>query len=194
MVHWSIFPTAAILVVVTMIFSSPTVSSEATETRMIFDFRKTPERGKWIAVNDGVMGGRSQGDLKIADGVLKFAGNLSLENNGGFSSIRHRSSHNLAANTGVRLRVNGDGRTYKLRFETDARYRNWAVSYSGKFKTKKDEWTEVDVPFTALSQSFRGLNLSDYPFDPAKVTLVGVTLADKKPGPFALDVEWMQGY
>lgn len=160
----------------------------------MFDFRKTTERGKWTPVNDGVMGGKSQGDLAMTGGVLKFAGNLSLENNGGFSSIRHRSSYDLSAFTGVQLRVKGDGRTYKLRFETNARYRLWAVSYSGEFKTKKGQWTEVKVPFTALTQSFRGRSLSKYPFNPAKVKLVGITLADKISGPFALDVEWIQAY
>jgi monofunctional biosynthetic peptidoglycan transglycosylase len=194
MPHWSIFPATALLVITTIVFSSPTVSSQNADSKMIFDFRKSDERGKWVAVNDGVMGGRSQGDLKITGGKLRFSGNLSLENNGGFSSIRHRESHDLSAFKGIRLRVKGDGRTYKIRLETDARYRSWAVSYSGEFKTAAGEWTEVEVPFSSLTQSFRGLNLSNYPFNPATVKLIGVVLADKKPGPFTLDVEWMQAY
>lgn len=46
---------------------------------------------QWQAVNDGVMGGVSDGRFKItADGTLEFFGTLSLENNGGFASVRTR--------------------------------------------------------------------------------------------------------
>ena len=48
------------------------------------DMRADP----WRSVNDGVMGGRSSGGMVQAEDALKFTGELSLENNGGFSSVR----------------------------------------------------------------------------------------------------------
>ena len=44
---------------------------------------------KWGIVNDGVMGGISQSNIYLneANNII-FAGNVSLENNGGFASIR----------------------------------------------------------------------------------------------------------
>lgn len=168
--------------------------AETDGARVLFDFRKAGAGNGWNAVNDGVMGGLSRGGPDFSRGLMRFSGNLSLEYNGGFSSIRKRVNLDLSEFTGIRLRVKGDGRTYQARMETDARFGNWAVSYSGDFATRKGEWMEVDVPFTSLSQSFRGRNLTAYPFDPAKIKLVGLILADKNPGPFAIDVEWIQAY
>ena len=49
----------------------------------------TSESGLWRSVNDGVMGGLSRGSLRIvAAGVGIFEGEVSLENNGGFASVR----------------------------------------------------------------------------------------------------------
>ena len=43
----------------------------------------------WNIVNDSVMGGRSQATLKLINNTYaNFKGYLSLQNNGGFSSIR----------------------------------------------------------------------------------------------------------
>ena len=54
------------------------------------------ENLNWQVVNDGVMGGRSYGNLtRSGDSEALFSGNLSLENNGGFSSIRAYYPPNL---------------------------------------------------------------------------------------------------
>lgn len=158
----------------------------------IDDFRGAREDIGWQAVNDGVMGGLSEGGPIKHDDFLRFSGNLSLENNGGFSSIRRSVALDLSQASGVRLLVRGDGRTYQFRFQTDARLQNrWAVAFSGAFETKKDEWVEVVVPFSELSQSFRGYQFDNYTFDPTKIERLGIILADKKPGPFQLDIAWI---
>ena len=78
----------------------------------------------WVAVNDAVMGGLSQGGATISDGLLQFSGTVSLANNGGFSSVRAAGRrYDLAGATGLVLRLKGDGRSYQLRLATDARFR-----------------------------------------------------------------------
>jgi len=148
----------------------------------------------WRAVNDGVMGGRSSGGPAYSANGLRFSGILSLENNGGFSSIRKSERLDLSNYDGVRLKVRGDGRTYQVRFNTDSRFRGWPVSYSGSFETQAGQWIVVDVPFAKLKQSFRGYNLSQYPFEPSKIRLLGMILADKQPGPFSLELKWIKAY
>ena len=69
----------------------------------------------WRTVNDGVMGGVSQGQMVAIDSGLRFQGRLSLENNGGFASTRRLFGGDLAGAGGVRLRVKGDGRRYQFR-------------------------------------------------------------------------------
>ena len=62
---------------------------------VLFDFAGADAAKDWQTVNDGVMGGVSEGKFKITDAkTLEFFGNLSLENNGGFASVvpRRRSS------------------------------------------------------------------------------------------------------
>ncbi len=68
----------------------------------------------WQIVDDGVMGGLSKGKFDISGKqTLKFSGNLSLKNNGGFSSIRSkRTTMDLSEFKGIKMRVKGDGRTW----------------------------------------------------------------------------------
>ena len=138
--------------------------------------------------NDGVMGGLSKGKVTKTDqGTFLFSGDLSLENNGGFSSVRMSGGDwNLDGWQGIEIEVKGDGRTYDLRLTTDEKFRGSSVSFSGKFETKKGEWTKVRVPFSALKASWRGMKL-DRPFNPAKINGLGITIADKVQGPFKVE-------
>jgi len=159
----------------------------------------TPEESAkldWRVVDDGVMGGLSQGKREISeDGILRFFGTLSLENNGGFSSLRSGDVHmDLSGADGIVLRVKGDGRTYQLRFSTDAEYRGREMSFQAGFATTKDEWTEVKVPFASFLGTWRGRELPDKVFDPAKIRRIGLQLADKEAGPFELRVDWIRTY
>lgn len=150
---------------------------------------------EWRVVNDGVMGGLSKGKIEVDDGVMTFSGTLSLENNGGFSSIRTGSvTLDLSGAEGLVARVRGDGRTYQMRIGTDARYRGMEVSFMAEFDTRKGEWTEVTVPFGDFKGSFRGTKLKNAKFDPAKVSRLGLLLGDKKAGPFKLEVDWIKTY
>lgn len=159
----------------------------------------TPEESEklgWRIVNDGVMGGLSQGKREISDdGVLRFWGDLSLKNNGGFSSLRTETvERDLSGAEGVRLRVRGDGRSYQVRLTTDAEFRGREMSFMAEFPTEKGKWTEVDVPFDRFIGTWRGMTLRDKKFDPAKVRRLGLLLADKKEGPFELRVDWIRTY
>ena len=151
---------------------------------------------EWRVVDDGVMGGRSKGQVKVSDdGVLTFQGKLSLENNGGFSSIRTgKIKKDLSPFDGLVTRVKGDGRTYQIRLTTDARFRGMEISFKADFETKKGEWIEVKIPFSEFSGSFRGMSLKNERFNPSKIQRLGMLLADKKPGDFKLQVDWVRAY
>lgn len=152
------------------------------------------EDNGWTVVNDGVMGGLSKGKIETSDdGILTFKGNLSLENNGGFSSIRsNRMEMDLSGAKGVKLRVLGDGRTYQMRFNTDAKFRGREISFKADFPTQKDEWSEVFIPFSEFTGSFRGMDIPKAKFDPSKIQRLGLLLADKKAGGFELQIDWIR--
>ena len=149
---------------------------------------------QWQIVDDGVMGGLSKGKFKISDSEsLIFKGNLSLKNNGGFSSIRSkRTSLDLSNYKGIKIRTRGDGRNYKIRLESDSKYRRMAVSFQYEFTTVKGEWSEVFIPFEKLKASFRGWNLPNMQFNSKTIKRVGIIIADKKEGPFELEVDWIK--
>jgi monofunctional biosynthetic peptidoglycan transglycosylase len=169
----------------------------AGEPQSVAEF--APEESQqldWRIVDDGVMGGLSQGKREISkDGVLRFFGTLSLENNGGFSSLRTGAVKlDLSGAEGIIMRVKGDGRSYQLRLGTDAEYRGREMSFQAGFATTKDEWTEVKMPYGSFVGTWRGTELPDTTFDPAKVRRLGLQLADKKAGPFELQVDWIRCY
>lgn len=151
---------------------------------------------QWQVVNDGVMGGLSKGNLSPTDsGTMRFDGTLSLDNNGGFSTFRSDEVDlNLSNDLGLLLLVKGDGRTYQARLATDARHRGMEVSFSADFETKAGEWQQVKVPFADFKASFRGTDLPQHTLDPSMIQRVGILLADKKPGPFSIEIDWIRTY
>jgi len=157
----------------------------------LLDFKNAEAGSKWFSVNDGVMGGLSKGLANIEHGSLHFRGDLSLENNGGFSSIRTAGEYDFSGKTMLVMRVKGDGRAYQLRLATDARYRRSAISYGADFATEKGKWIEVKIPFEELSPGWRGRELDGPAIALSKVEEIGILIGDKKPGAFSLEIDWI---
>jgi NADH dehydrogenase [ubiquinone] 1 alpha subcomplex assembly factor 1 len=160
---------------------------------MLFDFSKPDAAKAWQTVNDGVMGGVSDGKVRITEKNLEFYGRLSLENNGGFASVRSKAAKmDLAKYDGLVLKVRGDGREYYLNVHVPTF--QIAFSYRASFTTEKDKWTEVTIPFKDLkATAFGRVVKKGKPLNPSNVEAVGFLLADKKAGPFKLDVAWIKG-
>ncbi len=166
-----------------------------SEKDIILYGANNPQITAWQIVDDGVMGGLSKGNFKSdkKNGSLIFAGNLSLENNGGFSSIRSNSLLiDLSDFKGIRIKTRGDGRKYKIRLESDARYRLRTVSFQHEFTATKGEWSQVFIPFDKLKASWRGLQLPKKKFNPKKIQKIGIIIADKKEGPFRMELDWIK--
>ncbi len=160
--------------------------------RHLFSFDNSLLEARWVALNDDVMGGRSSGGALVAGGTLQFRGELSLENNGGFASVRSvGQDFDLSDATAVLLRVRGDGRRYQLRLATDACRRGIAVSFGAAFDTRAGEWDEVRVPFHSLLATVRGSPVQGASMDPSRVSEIGLLIADKREGTFALSVDWI---
>ena len=167
----------------------PPQSKEKT-TNMLIDFTDKKAGHQMNVVNDGVMGGLSQGIIEMTQNdSLLFRGNISLQNNGGFSSFRIAGKlWDLSAWKGVEILVKGDGRTYGLRATTDETFLRSSVSFTADFKTVKDEWVKLQIPFSKMKASWRGRKL-DRNFDPAQIKGLGIILADKQAGKFALEIK-----
>ena len=67
----------------------------------------------WSIVNDRVMGGVSSSRVRADEGGLRFEGEVRLEHDGGFASMR-RATQWPADSAGVRVTARGDGNGYRL--------------------------------------------------------------------------------
>ncbi len=142
--------------------------------------------GPWQAINDGVMGGVSSGRMVQSEEGLRFEGHLSLENNGGFASVRRRIDDDVSNAGGVRLEVRGDGRTYQFRLRQDEGFDG--VAWRAEFATT-GEWQTVNLPFNAFEPVFRGRRVpAAGPLEPPAIRQLGFMLADKNPGSFVLEI------
>jgi len=159
----------------------------------MFDFAAADAVKDWQNVNDGVMGGVSEGKFKITDTkTLEFSGTLSLENNGGFASVRTKAKKlDLKKGDTVVARIRGDGREYSMNL-----YLNKpliAFSYRAVVQTKKDEWIEIKLPLEKFEATSFGRMVKDAgAVKPEEVNALGFMLADKKAGAFKMEIEWIR--
>jgi monofunctional biosynthetic peptidoglycan transglycosylase len=178
----------SIALLASCLFVAPLLAED--EGRVLFSFDEENASGAWQPVNDGVMGGLSDGRFRITDeGWMEFYGTLSLENNGGFASVRsRRSTLGLKNGDTIVVRVRGDGRKYNINlYSSGPRY-----SYRQSFQTKKDEWIEVKFPVDKFVATWRGRVFRNEKFDPARANGIGFLLGDKKAGPFKLEIDWIK--
>jgi uncharacterized surface protein with fasciclin (FAS1) repeats len=160
--------------------------------KTIASFASEDSLESWISVNDGVMGGVSKGGFKhTGQGTLLFTGDLSLANNGGFASIRMKPGDlGLAGTSGIAVKARGDGRTYWV----DLRVSNQmsASSYRAFLPTSAGKWKETLIPFKDFKLQSFGRELPSKAINPAAISSAGFTLADKKEGPFSLEIEYVK--
>ena len=112
---------------------------------------------RWCFVTDKVMGGVSEGSLKIKfeDNVSYYnmQGNVSTENNGGFiqfrTQIKEHPKNKLFK--GIRIKVRGNGEKYAIHVRTKYLFFPW--QYYESIFTAKNEWKIIDVPFSSFKKS-----------------------------------------
>ncbi len=164
-------------------------SSSAVVRTVLFDYDE--DEPAWYTVNDDVMGGVSTSmvttDAKTQR--LVFSGNLSLENNGGFASIRSQwSDYDLTGYDGIFLRVRGDGRTYQFRIRTEET--GSEIAYATLIETEVGIWKDIYVSLEEMIPVYRGVIVRRAPaLNPGSIRSFGFMLADKQEGEFFLEVE-----
>jgi hypothetical protein len=160
--------------------------------KTLFDFGTATNVAAWQIVNDDLMGGISQSSFHLANRVAVFHGQVSLENNGGFASVRSLPAHHdLGGCDAFAIRVRGDGRSYKFTARTTRNFES--PIYQAAFKTRKGEWEEHRLPLKEFVPAFRGRELpGEPPLDLAKLTSVGFLISNKQAGAFCLEIEWIK--
>ena len=153
------------------------------------DFSSAEERNYWYRVDDSVMGGVSQSNLRVVDKIAYFEGELSLKNNGGFASVRRVGPVTLKSDTSpIFIEINGDGRPYQLRLRTNKGLDG--VAYVATFSSRSDSWQTLTFNEEDFVAQFRGRIVSRAPvLSFSDVRQIGFMLADKQAGSFQLAIK-----
>nr|WP_299341352.1 CIA30 family protein [Allomuricauda sp.] len=155
--------------------------------QVIFDFNSTSKLKDWVIINDGVMGGRSLGSFSLsAEGHGLFEGAISLENNGGFSSVRYKMKPlQTRPQSKIKIRLKGDGINYQFRVKNN---RQNQYSYIIPFQTT-GEWEEIEIALSDMYPSFRGRRLDRPNFSHQTIEEITFLIGNKIPQHFKLLID-----
>jgi NADH dehydrogenase [ubiquinone] 1 alpha subcomplex assembly factor 1 len=178
--------------VVAILAMTSAASQSLDANRTIASFENPTTLNDWGVVNDSVMGGVStSGFRQTENGTLLFQGRLSLENNGGFVSLRNRPQNlGLDDVAGFVVRARGDGRSYYLDLRESRQMT--AGSFRARFATTEGEWTETYIPASEFVRQSFGRPYPNTPLRPQNISSIGFTLSDKNPGPFHLEIDYVK--
>jgi NADH dehydrogenase [ubiquinone] 1 alpha subcomplex assembly factor 1 len=161
-------------------------------TTVLIDFSDPGSVALWNPINDGVMGGASLSQLRHDPaGHAVFAGRVSFDNNGGFASVRCQpGDYGREAVLAYLLDVRGDGKRYKLNLRTDNSFDG--VNYQARFDPPAGVWTICRLASADFLPTWRGQPVPDAPpLDTARVRQIGLMIADRQEGAFALAIARM---
>ena len=154
---------------------------------ILYNFEEKTSTKDWQIINDGVMGGLSKGSLTISpEGHGIFSGQVSLENYGGFTSMRYRFNQLKTINySKFILRIKGDGKRYQLRVKNTDRQAHSYIQYF----TTNGEWQTIEIPFNTMYASFRGRKL-DYPnYNGSEMEEISILIGNKKAESFKITID-----
>jgi hypothetical protein len=159
---------------------------------IIFDFSSESNIDDWYVVDDGVMGGRSKGNFFISsEGHAVFEGTVSLENNGGFSSLRYNMKQtNIAEFNSLKLKVKGDGKKYQVRTKTN---RGDYQSYITITETS-GQWEVIEIKMSDMYPGFRGQKLRMPNYPGKMMSEFAILIGNKKAETFRLEIDkiWLE--
>jgi NADH dehydrogenase [ubiquinone] 1 alpha subcomplex assembly factor 1 len=156
---------------------------------LLFDFTGPSAANAWRAIDDRVMGGVSRSTLRHDPaGHAVFEGTVSLERNGGFASVRSSpGERGQIGATACLIELRGDNKQFKLSLLTDDGFDS--LNYQASFAPKGTDWQTLHLPLADFRASFRGREVTGaQPLDPARIRQVGLMIAARQAGAFALDI------
>ena len=183
------------LLIVFLFFASPIEILSEDQIKLLLNFENTEKSGRWMVVNDDVMGGVSKSKIYLhSEGYLLFAGEVSTNYGGGFASVRtDYKNWDIGHYAGFILRVKGDGKNYQFRCRLGNNINQ--IAYRHYFQANNEDWQEILLPFKEFVPTFRGRVLTNFPqLDPKKIKQLGFMISDKQVGYFKLEIDWVGVY
>jgi len=164
-----------------------------TQDTLKIDFGKEKEGKYWRVVNDGVMGGLSKGTKKLMTNSMLFKGIVSLENNGGFSSLRYPfSDKDISLCNEVEIRYKSAG--ISLAF-TIAVSRRWYVpNYKIRLDDTSSEWITKTIRLKDLRKYYIGKPINETLKKETlkEIVSIGFITDEKKYGDFEFEIDYIK--
>ena len=158
-----------------------------TNSLLLFDFSSSSDWSGWEIQNDVVMGGKSSSDLsRSKEGNAVFTGDISLRNNGGFSSLQyHFTPKDIRGYERAVIRLKGDGKEYQFRIKASL---NERASYIYTFNTSGG-WQTIEIPLNKMEPSYRGNKLDQPNFNANQMQEVRFLIGNGKAENFRLEID-----
>ena len=157
--------------------------------KVLFEFSDPHAAKAWHAIDERVMGGVSSSTLRSdPGGQAVFEGEGSLERNGGFASVRSSpGDRGLPGAETCLIELRGDPKQFKLSLLTDDGFDS--VNFQASFNPAAGTWHTLRLPLAGFRATFRGRKVLDVlPLDPARIRQIGLMIAARQAGRFALDI------
>jgi NADH dehydrogenase [ubiquinone] 1 alpha subcomplex assembly factor 1 len=181
-----------ILFLISVILFKPVTMQNDDNFLLNSSLMKTEKQ--WRIVNDGVMGGLSSSKVIVKDDKIIFRGNVSLENNGGFASLRSQiKDYNFENYSGIEIKLKGDGKLYSISMKETTYFNGYF--YTNSFETKKDEWIVAQIPFNQFKLYYFGKDTNSskkIPLDNIKE--ISLLIGDKQKGEFKAEIDYIMLY
>jgi NADH dehydrogenase [ubiquinone] 1 alpha subcomplex assembly factor 1 len=161
----------------------------------IIDFGNSAEKNQeWVLLSDNIMGGITKSKIEYTDNSVLLSGNISLDNYGGFSSIKTQyKSFDLSQFNAIKIKFKSTNQKFVFTLEDD---QDWTQpNYINEFSSKKDEtWEEATIYFKDFKEIIIGQPTGNImKFRSLKnIVRLGIMTKEKKEGPFSLEVDYIE--
>ena len=162
------------------------LSMENLHSQNIIEFNSIKDIQNWSIVNDNVMGGLSKSTFYYLDDHAIFEGEISLENNGGFASVRGNIDEiTLSSKRKINLIIEGDKKVYQLRIKKN---KEDYYSYVYNFKTNGENEI-ISIELSNFKPFFRGTKINKENFNHNKIEQISFLIGNKVEENFKLKIK-----
>ena len=161
----------------------------------LIDFGNLSEKNQeWVLLSDNIMGGVTKSKIEYTNNSVLLSGNISLDNYGGFSSIKTKyKSFDLSKYMGIKIKFKSTNQKFGFTLEDN---QNWTQpNYKYEFSAKKDDtWEEVTIYFKDFKEIIIGEPTGNLMKSKSLKNIVrmGIMTSEKKEGSFTIEVDYIE--
>lgn len=145
----------------------------------------------WTILSDNVMGGMSDAIIEYGNTSLLLKGNVSLENRGGFVSVKSGwDKRDLSSYKMVNVTFRSAGQRFAFTLENSGRW--WEPAYKHEFGAKEENnWQTISLKLDEFKEEVIGRPTGNTATTSIlqNILRIGISTNEKSEGPFWLEIE-----